>query len=291
MPTGSGRYQRITAFTNARAKSKRYPEGLTFPVTDTGPLDGEIVVLLHGFPQTSKSWLSVSALLNASGYRTLAFDQRGYAAAARPRGRFAYRIGELVFDVVALVDTVGAPVHLVGHDWGAVVAWATAASHPALVSSLTAVSVPHTRAFLRSLIGSDQALKSYYMAVFQLPWLPETMLTRAPRLRQRMLQESGMAADSVRDVERDVIATGALRTAINWYRAIPFATLRYLAPVSVPTTYLWSTHDIALGRRGAELCERYVTGPYRFEITEGSHWIPEEQPELLHALIVDRIAH
>jgi pimeloyl-ACP methyl ester carboxylesterase len=271
---------RIQTFANA---------GFTFPVTDTGPIGGEIVVLLHGFPQTSKSWIPLCALLNASGYRTLAFDQRGYAPAARPPGRRAYRIGYLVGDVAALIATVGAPVHLVGHDWGAVVAWATAARHPELLTSLTAVSVPHSRAFLRSMLSSGQALKSYYMAIFQLPWLPEAMLSRYPRLTDGIFRNSGMDANAIASVHADVIDGGALRTAINWYRAIPFSTPRYLAEVSTPTTYVWSTDDVALGRKCAELCERYVTGPYRFEVTDGSHWIPEEQPQLLHDLIVDRI--
>jgi pimeloyl-ACP methyl ester carboxylesterase len=263
--------------------------GLTFPVTDEGPIDGEVVVLLHGFPQTSTSWRAVCELLHASGYRTLTFDQRGYAATARPRGRFAYRISQLVGDVAALVDRVGSPVHLVGHDWGAVVAWATAARHPELLRTLTAVSVPHSRAFLRALVTSTQAFKSYYMALFQLPWLPETTLSRFPKLTDRMLGDSGMDPAALGRVHTEVIDTGALTTAINWYRAIPFSTPAYLGKVSVPTTYVWSTDDIALGRRGADLCARQVTGPYRFEVTDGSHWIPEEKPDLLHDLIVERI--
>lgn len=263
--------------------------GLTFPVADGGPIDGRIVVLLHGFPQTSRSWDAVCERLHASGYRTLRFDQRGYAPTARPRGRFAYRISELVGDVAALIGSVGSPVHLVGHDWGAVVAWATASRHPELLETLTAVSVPHARAFLRSILSSNQALKSYYMAMFQIPWLPETILSRSPKLTDRMLGDSGMSAEALRHVHTDVIARGALTSAINWYRAIPFSTTAYLREVSVPTTYVWSTDDIALGRHGAELCGRYVTGPYRFEVASGSHWLPEEQPELLHRMIVDRI--
>ncbi len=96
---------------------------------DGGPLDGEIVVLLHGFPQTSSSWALLAPLLHAQGYRTLAPDQRGYSPRARPRGRFAYRMSQLVEDVVALIGTAcpaGRAVHVVGHDWGAAVAWTLA---------------------------------------------------------------------------------------------------------------------------------------------------------------------
>jgi pimeloyl-ACP methyl ester carboxylesterase len=272
--------ERISEFTN---------DGYTFPVRDEGPTDGEIVVLLHGFPQTSKSWDAVTPGLHEAGYRTLVFDQRGYTPTARPRGRLAYRISALVGDVAALVAAVGSPVHLVGHDWGAVVAWATAAGRPELVRTLTAVSVPHSRAYLRSLLSSTQALKSYYMAMFQIPWLAAAVLRRFPKLTDRILRKSGMDDEAIHQVHTDVIDGGALTPAVNWYRAMPFSSTRYLQRVSVPTTYVWSIDDIALGRRCAELCERYVTCPYRFEVVDASHWIPEEHPDLVRDLIVDRI--
>ncbi|MDT5067566.1 MAG: hypothetical protein QOK02_3721 [Mycobacterium sp.] len=264
-------------------------DGYVFPVQDEGPIDGEMVVLLHGFPQTSKSWDAVTPGLHAAGYRTLVFDQRGYTPTARPRGRFAYRISALVGDVAALVATVGSPVHLVGHDWGAIVAWATAAARPDLVRTLTAVSVPHSRAYLRSLLSSTQALKSYYIAVFQIPWLADTVLRRFPKLTDKLFVDGGMGAAALRQVHTDVIESGALTPAINWYRALPFSSPRYLQRVTRPTTYVWSADDIALGRRCAQLCERYVTGPYRFEVVDGSHWIPEEKPDFVRDLIVDRI--
>ncbi|MCU1700108.1 MAG: Alpha/beta hydrolase [Mycobacterium sp.] len=272
--------ERISEFAN---------DGYTFQVRDEGPTGGEIVVLLHGFPQTSKSWDAVTPGLHEAGYRTLVFDQRGYTPSARPRGRFAYRISALVGDVAALVAAVGSPVHLVGHDWGAIVAWATAAGRPELLRTLTAVSVPHSRAYLRSLLSSTQALKSYYMAMFQIPWLPAAVPRRFPKLIDRILRKSGMDDEAIRQVHTDVIDGGALNPAVNWYRAIPFSSQRYIQRVSVPTTYVWSTDDIALSRRCAELCQRYVTGPYRFEVVDGSHWIPEEHPDLVRDLIVDRI--
>lgn len=262
--------------------------GYVFPVIDQGPVDGKVVVLLHGFPQTSKSWIPICERLNASGYRTLTFDQRGYAPTARPRGRRAYRMSALVSDVAALIDATGAPAHLVGHDWGAGVAWSTAARYPALVRTLTAVSVPHPSAFLGSMLISSQFLRSYYIGLFQLPWLPE-FFCRHPGLVNRMLGATGMTAEQVAQVQTDIIDSGALTPSINWYRAMPFASPKYARKVSAPTTYVWSTGDTALSRRGATLCARFVTGPYRFEITDGSHWIPEEKPELLHDLIVDRI--
>ncbi len=271
---------RITEFRN---------DGWTFPVTDGGPLDGQVVVLLHGFPQTSTSWDPVSERLHASGYRTLAFDQRGYAQTARPRGRRAYRMSRLVSDVAALIDVAGAPVNLVGHDWGAAVAWSVAAARPELVRTLTAVSVPHPSAFLGSMLVSSQLLRSYYIGVFQLPRLPE-FLCRRRGLSDRMLAGIGMTPDQAGRVRTEVFDSGALTPSINWYRAMPFVSPHYIRKVSAPTTYVWSTGDTALSRRAATLCERFVTGPYRFEIVEGSHWIPEERPDFLATLIADRIS-
>lgn len=265
-----------------------HKDGYTFPVTDDGPIGGDVILLLHGFPQTSTSWQPVRERLHESGYRTLAFDQRGYAPTARPRGRRAYRMSRLVCDVAALVDVVGAPVHLVGHDWGAAVAWSVAAGHPELVRTLTAVSVPHPSAFLGSMVSSSQLLRSYYIGFFQLPWLPEA-LCRNPRLVGRLLGGTGMTPGQISQARVEVIESGALTPSLNWYRAMPFANPRYTRKVSTPTTYVWSTGDAALSRRGATLCARFVTGPYRFEMVDGSHWVPEEQPGLLHDLIVDRV--
>jgi pimeloyl-ACP methyl ester carboxylesterase len=127
------------------------------------------------------------------------------------------------------------------------------------------------------------------MAIFQIPWLADTVLRRFPKQTDRLLTNSGMDAVALRQVHTDVIESGALTPAINWYRAMPFSSARYLQSVSLPTTYVWSTNDVALGRRCAELCRRYVTGPYRFEAVDGSHWIPEEQPDVVSDLIVDRV--
>jgi pimeloyl-ACP methyl ester carboxylesterase len=260
-----------------------------FEVTDGGPADGGIVVLLHGFPQTARSWDAVCERLHQHGHRTLTFDQRGYAPGARPRGRFAYRMSELVSDVAALITATGAaPVHLVGHDWGAGVAWSVASRHPSLVSTLTAVSVPHPVAFLRSMLSSGQAVRSYYMALFQIPWLPEFVL-RQPKLLEQILGRTGMTAEQIRTVQDDVVRGGALTGGLNWYRALPFASPGYIGKVGIPTTYVWSTGDSALGRRGAELCERYVTGPYRLQILDSTHWIPEERSAELSDIILDRI--
>ena len=273
---------RLTAYTH---------DGLRFEVRDEGPLEGPVVVLLHGFPQTSSCWEGVVPVLHAAGLRTLAPDQRGYSPGARPQGRAAYGLARLVDDVAALVRLVDGPVHVVGHDWGAAVAWSLAAAHPELVRTLTTVSVPHPQAFLRALRTPRQLLKSWYMGFFQLPWLPERLLALRA-VNERSLASMGMDRASRDRCRREVIASGALPGGLGWYRALPLQTPRGLGRrITVPTTFVWSDADVALGRTGAELTADYVdAATYRFEVLEGvSHWVPEQEPDRLARIVLDRI--
>lgn len=274
--------ERITQFTHA---------GMTFDVIDSGPLGGTPVVLLHGFPQRATSWEAVSEHLHAEGMRTYALDQRGYSPGARPRSRFAYTVDQLVSDVKALVDAIGTPVHLVGHDWGSAVAWAVAAAHPASVRSLTAVSVAHPGAFLKSMVSSSQLLKSYYMLLFQLPAVPERILSTPGGFGERMLRAAGMDRGMIETFRREIVADGALRGGLGYYRSIPRSVGDFGRTVSVPTTYVWSDGDTALVRRGADLTPQFVTGPYELEVMSGAtHWIPDQNPSELAAIVVRRVA-
>lgn len=264
-------------------------DGLVFEVLDEGPLEGEVVVLLHGFPQLNTSWAKVAPLLHAQGYRTLAPNQRGYSAGARPPGRRPYVLPELVADVESLIARLGAPVHLLAHDWGAVVGWALTVRHADLLRTYTAVSVPHVAAFLKAM-PRGQALRSWYMALFNIPFLPELLL-RDRRRARRFLRSSGMPEEAFEAFWRDFGDGQALRGGLAWYRALPLSDMRRFAgKAHVPTTYVWSTGDTALGRSGAELCERYVEAPYRFEVLEDvSHWIPDEAPEQLATAALERM--
>ncbi|REE99895.1 alpha/beta fold hydrolase [Thermomonospora umbrina] len=267
--------------------------GLVFDVVDQGPLDGDVVVLLHGFPQTASSWDALAPLLHESGYRTLAPCQRGYAPRARPRGRFAYRMSQLVDDVLALIETArpgGGKVHVVGHDWGAAVAWTLAANRPDVVATVTALSVPHPAAFMWSLFTGRQFLMSWYMYAFQIPWLPELVVRRLHRRARTRLIEGVAAggqtkANAARDADH-LVNSGALTPALNWYRGMPFNSPRGLARVTVPALYIWSDKDPALSRKGAERTRRFVTGPYTFHTLTGvGHWIPEQAPQEVAELL------
>lgn len=264
---------RITTFTNG---------GFTFEVSDTGPVDGEIVVCLHGFPQPASSWDKVTDRLVANGYRVLAPTQRGYSPLARPRRRRDYTLGKLTGDVIALVDTVGADrVHLVGHDWGAGVVWHAAATHPERFATITPVSTPHIAALARSMVRSSQLLHSWYMAAFQIPWLPEKALGRSgPDRARQVFERDGLSAESAAAAAALLTDPEVARGMIGWYRALPLSLRRPVGPVDVPCVFIWSDGDHYLGRWAAEHTADFVTGPYRFiEIAGGTHWLPDTHPD------------
>jgi pimeloyl-ACP methyl ester carboxylesterase len=265
--------------------------GLVFDALAAGPATGELVVLLHGFPQTSACWTRVLEALAAAGYRAVAPDQRGYSPTARPNAVRAYRMPELVADVVAVADGLGATrVHLVGHDWGGAVAWNLAGRHPERVATLTAVSTPHPGAFARALVTGAQLLRSAYIPVFRTPRLPELLLGA---YRQRglrlLLAGSGLGSEWVETYTRVLAQPGALSAALAWYRAAtPFA-LR-TPRVRVPTLYVWGSRDPALGANAAAMTARWVTGPYRFEVLPGAgHWLPEHHPQELGPLLLEHL--
>jgi pimeloyl-ACP methyl ester carboxylesterase len=265
---------------------------LVFDVLDTGPADGPVVVLLHGFPQRADSWAQVAARLTAEGYRCVAPDQRGYSPRARPRGR----VPELVADVLALVDATGAErVHLVGHDWGAAVAWAFAAEHPERLASLSALSVPHPAGFLRAMVTSRQLLASWYMYAFQLPALPEGLLVgrRGAGWSRfaRFLRATGQSAAAAERDARAMAEPDALRGGLGWYRAVPLADPRSQdATVAVPSLLVWSDGDSAVLRKGVDACASWVSGPYRLEVLHGvSHWIPDEAPDAAADLLLEQL--
>src|SRR6478736_3078275 len=236
-------------------------DGLRFDVTDAGPLGGDVVVLLHGFPTDRTSWDRVAARLHEAGLRTLAPDQRGYSPTACPPGRDAYRLDELVADV--------------------------AGNHPTRIASLTVLSTPHPAAMSRAWrSGTEQKRKSWYMAAFQVPRLPERAL--AARF-DRLMARSGLPAA---DRSRYAVRLGhaeALTGPINWYRAARHSGVA-AHRVAVPTTYVWGSRDPFLGRTAAELTHEHVTGDYELVELDAGHWLPETRDAESAAAILHRVA-
>ncbi|HUY62977.1 MAG TPA: alpha/beta hydrolase [Acidimicrobiales bacterium] len=281
------------------ARGFRFRCATANPADGIGPGAGRLVLFLHGFPQTSRSWHHQLEAVAQAGMRAVAFDQRGYSPGARPAGVGEYALAELVADVLAVADAEGAErFDLVGHDWGAIVAWAVAGRHPDRLRSLTAVSVPHPAAFAGALLGgdADQASRSSYMEVFR----------REGHVAEKALLGEDGAGDGLRamfaasglppdrpEVEVFVAAMrepGAMTAALNWYRAMSAEDFADIGTVAVPTLYVWSTDDVAIGRSAAEATGRWVSGPYRFETLPGvSHWIPEMAPVELGRLLIEHL--
>lgn len=251
--------------------------GLQFEVTDVGPPEGRVVIMLHGFPEDRFSWSDLATSLAGTGYRVLAPDQRGYSPSASPKGRRAYRIAELIDDVLALADAAGTRrFDVVGHDWGALVGWALADRRPERVRSLCALSVPHPGAVRHAMIRSTQALASSYVLFFQLPRLPEHVLAGSGgRLLARGLERSGLDHATARRFASRGAEPGAMTGPLNWYRAMPFDAGSLPGPVTVPTLFVWGDRERFVTRRAAEACASWVNAPYRFVVLQGrTHWLP-----------------
>jgi len=263
---------------------------LAFDAVEDGPIDGALVLLLHGFPETKRSYRFQLPALAAAGYRAVAVDQRGYSPGARPAGVDAYRIDTLTRDVLAIADSLGADrFHLVGHDYGAVIAWQVAARHQARLLSMTSLSVPHPLAYLEAYETSDQSQRSGYFAWFR---APETDAELGDPQRLRRLYISAGLSDEDADAYSAALGSpAAIGSALNWYRATGPYMIEGLQPITVPVLHVWSTEDPALGRDGAERTAAHVAGRYRFEILEGvDHWIPEHAPDDTNRILLEFLA-
>ena len=253
-----------------------------------GPEDGDLVLLLHGFPETADCWVAQLTALGAAGYRALAPNQRGYCSGARPADTRAYATEELVKDALDFANLQGAErFHIVGHDWGGVFAWHVASLEPDRVITLTSVTTPHPAAFADSLPRSTQLLRSSYIALFRTPWVAEQVLSAGNfTVLRKLLEGSGLSPEYAARYVEALKEPGALTAALNWYRAAGRGSSK-VGEIEVPTLYVWGGKDAALGPEAARLTEKYVTGVYRFEaLDDAPHWIPEERPDRLNDLLV-----
>jgi len=264
---------------------------LVFDARAEGPTDGEVVLLLHGFPQTSRAWRAQLAALGTAGYRAVAPDQRGYSPGARPADVGEYRIDRLVADVLGFAAELGNErFHLVGHDWGGAVAWQVAGRHPERLRTLTSVSTPHPGAFRRSIQDGEQRDRSSYMLFFRSPEAEAFFRDDDAAGLRALYAASGLDEGAATEYVRALTAPGALTAALNWYRAADLGIVEGLGRITTPTLYVWSTKDPALGQEAAEATAEHVAGPYRSEVLDGvSHWIAEDAPDALNALLLEHI--
>lgn len=269
---------------------------LAFTADITGPAGGDLVLLLHGFPQTRHAWRAELESLAAAGYRACAPDQRGYSPGARPAGIDPYRVEHLVGDVLALADALGpGRFHLVGHDWGGQLAWVTAATHADRVRTLSVISRPHPAAFAAAMHDDPrQASRSSHHRSFLRPEATgELLADDAARLRA-VYANSGVPDDDAAAYLRTLNDRAALDAAVNWYRAAGRSGLRTagIPAVAVPTLYVWGSEDRSVGRMAAEGTGDWVEAPYRFvELPGVGHFVTDEDPSAFPPLLAEHLAN
>lgn len=269
--------------------------GIQLHVVQAGPETGPLVILLHGFPEFWYGWHKQIPALVAAGYRVWVPDQRGYNLSDKPKDVASYAIGELAADIIGLIDAANVEkVYLVGHDWGAGVAWWMGINFPDRLHKLIILNVPHLSVMLDYVRRSlSQLRKSWYMVFFQIPWLPEFLLRLSNwhGLAQTMTQ-SGQAGtfspDDLALYRRAWSQPGALTGMLNWYRTL----MRYRPNltdqdrVSTQTLIIWGKQDSFLSYEMAELSVRKCDNGRLVTIPDATHWVQHEAAEQVNELIV-----
>lgn len=264
-------------------------------VVQAGPGSGMPVILLHGFTEFWYGWRRQIPALAEAGFRVIVPDQRGYNLSDKPNGMKSYRIEELVEDVIGLIDSLEyEKVSLVGHDWGAVVAWMLAYQHPAHLQKLGVLNVPHPLVFRRFVTRDfEQMRRSWYAFFFQLPWLPE-MGMRAGNWRGavRALRGSGKVHTFTNeDIQKYKAAwsqPGAIHAMINWYRAVRYHTrLPQEMRIRVPTLMMWGAKDIALTHRMARPSIDHCDDGKLIFFPDATHWVQHDAADEVNHYLID----
>lgn len=275
-----------------------YERGTTARVNDIDVyyLDegkGEPVLLLHGFPDSARLWRNQVPALVEVGYRVIAPDLRGFGRSSRPEGVDSYGIANSVGDVMALLEHLGIDsAHVVGHDWGAGVAWGLGLFASERAKTLTVLSVGHPKSFGdKSNLRQMQA--SWYMLLFQFEGIAEKLITQDDwAFARRWLADAVDLDHYIEGLSRP----GALTAALNWYRANAKPS-RFIAKpiewprIDLPVMGIWSTRDFALTEQQMADSGKHLDGPWRYERIEGAgHWLQLDAPAETNALLVDFLA-
>ncbi|WP_376093525.1 alpha/beta fold hydrolase [Roseomonas sp. CCTCC AB2023176] len=268
--------------------------GLTLRVREAGPEGGPLLILLHGFPESSFGWRRQVGPFAEAGYRVVAPDMRGYGGSDAPPSVADYHLDLLAADIVGLADRYGAGrFDLVGHDWGGIVAWAVAAWHPDLVRCLVVMDAPHPDTFTAAMIRHPtQALRSAYVGFFQIPAVPEAVLSAKgyAGLRAAIGRTARPAAVSEAELDRyaeDWARPGRLTAMLNYYRALPRRPT--IGRIGVPTLVLWGEEDAALERHLAEAAVGQCDEARLEVIPDTTHWIHLEEPGRVNALVLGHL--
>lgn len=275
----------------------REVNGVSLHVVTAGDSGDPLVVLLHGFPEFWYGWREYINPIVEAGYRVLVPDQRGYNRSDKPDGVQPYRLGELSLDVVELIETENRETaHVVGHDWGAIVAWDLALRYPDFVDRLGIANVPHPTVFAETLRSNPtQLLKSWYMFYFQLPRIPEWFLKRTDYELWVAAMEEGSNSDtfSETDVERyrrSWKREGAPTAMMNWYRALfRYRDTATRDRVTVPTLIVWGENDQALVPEMASKSVDYCDDGHLERFPDATHWVTHERPDRVADLLLEHL--
>jgi pimeloyl-ACP methyl ester carboxylesterase len=261
-----------------------------------GPPDGPLAVLLHGFPECWVSWRSQIPVLVGAGYRVAVPDQRGYNLSDKPKGVENYQLDCITADILALIRALGRErATLVAHDWGGAAAWRFAMDYPQAVENLVVMNAPHPVAFAKALAGDwSQRRKSWYMFAFQLPWLPETLLTLSPLatvrffFRRIAVRPGAFSDDDLAVIAAALAQPAAMAAMINWYRAaFRYPPAKKVSVVETRTLLIWAEDDVALGVPLTYGLERWVPDLQVRYIPHCGHWVQNEAAAEVNERMID----
>jgi pimeloyl-ACP methyl ester carboxylesterase len=272
--------------------------GIQLHVVMAGPQSGPPVVLLHGFPENWRCWIRQLPALVGAGCRVIIPDQRGYNLSDKPKGISSYSIEELTKDILGLIDGLEyEKVNLIGHDFGALVAWMLAVKHPERLHRLGILNVPHPAVMWRFLRRDfEQMRRSWYALFFQLPWLPETVLrlgnwSLASSGLRRSSRDNAFTNEDIQKYKESWSQPGAMTAMLNWYRA----AARYRPEitdgmqVAVRTLILWGVNDVALSRRMARPSLDYCEEGNLIFFPDATHWVQREDADEVNKYLLKLI--
>ena len=266
-------------------------EDLTFTARVAGiDNDGDPIILLHGFPETSRMWKDLIKLLDNNNFKVVAPDQRGYSPKARPTGIDSYKIDLLAKDIINIADMFEfESFHLVGHDWGSAVGWYIASKHSDRLLSWSALSVPHMDAFIDAMEHDKiQKKKSRYISFFNTLFLPEIYFKIFGYKNLKRLWTDS-SKDEINDYIKVFKQKNALKASLNWYRANLVKKDERIGKINISTLMISGINDMAVGQIAVDNTELYINGPYTLIKIDSGHWLIQESFEEVSKYIIEHI--
>ena len=251
---------------------------------------GPYVILLHGFPETSRMWKKLIKDLSKKNFKVIAPDQRGYSKGARPKKVKDYSTYHLTNDVINIANAFGMDnFHLVGHDWGAAVGWAVSKAFNERILSYSALSVPHIDAFSNAIQNDKiQKKKSYYISLFRLRLLPELYFSISNYRNLKSLWSSS-SQEEIKDYMSVFSQKNAIKSALNWYRATNLKSETKIGEIEVPTLLIYGNDDMAIASKGVDETHKFINAPYTLKKINSTHWLIQDSYEIVSKQIFDHL--